>query len=125
MLTIQTFSINQQDSNLTLSLSDSSAQFSEEWQFSFEFLRVVQLPGRLSKKPTAIDSHKKSVLIVAIESLGRHGFKLLFDDGFSCSYHQEEFALLFQQRESLWQDYLVALKSSGHSREAIIDIKQL
>ena len=126
MLTIHTFNINQQENNLTLLLADSSAKFNENWQFSFEFLRVIRLPNQQATKQTqVVESHKKDAQLISVESVAKHGFKLIFDDGFSCCYHQDEFALLNQQRDLLWQGYLDALKASGHNRQATIDIKQL
>ena len=130
MLTIQALTIDKSAKQLIVTLADASGGLTENWCFSFEFLRVIEPPSasnshQLSNAKKAIVSHKKDVMLTSIESIGKHGFRVIFDDGFSCCYDQNQFALLHQQRELLWQHYLDELKATGHSRDAMIDIQQL
>ncbi len=92
-------------------------------ELSFEYLRVFS-PGKENAK-YAVVSHKKLVKITAIESVSKHGVRLIFDDNHSAIYSTEYLAVLGKNQHERWQDYLTQLKSSGHSREARIDIKEV
>ena len=97
-------------------------------KLSFEFLRVCGHGHQLTNKKannTQIVSHKKNVLLTTIECVAKHGYRLIFNDGYSAVFSDEHLHLLFVEREQRWQDYLQALQASGHSREAMIEIKQL
>jgi len=72
-----------------------------------------------------VTSHKKNVLLTHIESVAKHGYRLIFDDGHSAIFSEEYIQTLALEYESRWKNYLDELKISGHSREAMIDIKQL
>jgi DUF971 family protein len=95
-------------------------------QLSFEYLRISSATSLANKTKTAqVISHKKGVLLTHIESVAKHGYRLIFDDGHSVIFSEEYLQTLALEYESRWQDYLGELKISGHSREAMIDIKQL
>jgi DUF971 family protein len=64
-------------------------------------------------------------MLTAIESVGKHGHRLIFDDQHSAIYTSEYIALLIKEYSQRWEGYLLELKASGHSREATIDITQL
>jgi DUF971 family protein len=96
-------------------------------KLSFEFLRVCSDSHQAknkNRKPQLV-SHKKNVLLTTIECVAKHGYRLIFNDGYSAVFSDEHLHLLFVEREQRWQDYLQALQASGHSREAMIEIKQL
>jgi DUF971 family protein len=96
-------------------------------KLSFEFLRVCSdshQAKNINRKPQLV-SHKKNVLLTTIECVAKHGYRLIFNDGYSAVFSDEHLHLLFVEREQRWQDYLQALQASGHSREAMIEIKQL
>ena len=97
-------------------------------QLSFEYLRISS-DANSAKKPKAgqvqVTSHKKNVLLVNIESVAKHGYRLIFDDGHSVIFSEEYLQTLALEYESRWQAYLSDLKDSGHSREGMIDFKQL
>lgn len=94
----------------------------DAWQFSYEFLRVVNLTGD-AKQPLA--TNQKDARITNIESVGKYGYRFIFNDGHNAVYHDDDLALMHVQHDNLWQQYLNAIKASGLSREATIEIKQL
>ena len=97
-------------------------------QLSFEYLRISADANSAKKNKAGqiqVTSHKKNVLLVNIESVAKHGYRLIFDDGHSAIFSEEYIQILALEYETRWQNYLNELKDSGHSREAMIDIKQL
>ena len=72
-----------------------------------------------------VTSHKKNVLLISIESVAKHGYRLIFDDDHSAIYSEDFLQTLALEHEIRWENYLSDLKDSGHSREAMIDFKQL
>ncbi|TMM47677.1 gamma-butyrobetaine hydroxylase-like domain-containing protein [Colwellia ponticola] len=96
-------------------------------QLSVEYLRISS-PVSSVKKPNTgqhIISHKKSVALLTIENVAKHGYRFIFDDGHSAIYSVQYLKTLVIEQESRWQQYLNELKTSGHSRDTMIDIKQL
>lgn len=93
-------------------------------EFSFEFLRVFS-PTPATKKQAPLVCHKKQVQLIAIEPVGKHGFRFVFDDDHREIYNIEHLVTLAKQQDALWQQYLAAIKQSGHSREAMINITEL
>ena len=114
--------------NLTIEFSASKAI--ENSQLSFEYLRISS-PAISTKKlktgqtSTQVTSHKKDVLLVKIESVAKHGYRFIFDDEHSAIYSQQYNQTLTLEYEVRWQSYLNELKASGHSRETMINFKQL
>ena len=99
----------------------------ETFNLSFEFLRVLS-PNAPKGKPGAappLVTHKKQVELITIEAVGKHGYRLLFDDQHWAIYSLDLFKELAQNHDVLWQHYLDEIKNSGHSREAMIDITQV
>lgn len=121
-MTIIRFIINNTLHNLTIEFSASTAI--ENTQLSFEYLRISS-PASSTKKQTQVTSHKKSVLLVKIESVAKHGYRLIYNDGHTAIYSEEYIQTLALEYEERWQHYLREIKASGHSRETMIDIKQL
>ncbi|WP_371374045.1 gamma-butyrobetaine hydroxylase-like domain-containing protein [Thalassotalea aquiviva] len=121
-MSINQFTIDRKQAQLLLECSDGLRQ-----TLCFEFLRVyspleqTQVQGR--KKPPV--SHKKMVQLLALEPVGKHGFRLHFDDGHQAIYSAALLLDFAHNKATLWQDYLTAVQQSGHSREAMIDIKQV
>jgi len=97
-------------------------------ELSFEYLRISS-PEDTAKKvkngQVAIVCHKKDVAILKIESVAKHGYRLLFDDNHSAIYSEDYLQTIAQESQVRWSNYLQELKASGHSREAMIDFKQL
>jgi DUF971 family protein len=115
-------------SQRTLMLEFTVSEKIANTQLSFEYLRVNS-PSNSTQKPKTdqplIISHKKDVVITNIESVAKHGFRFIFNDGHSAIYNEDYIRMLVFEHEARWQGYLDELKVSGHSREAIIEIKQL
>jgi DUF971 family protein len=112
------FIINNMEKNLTLNIVKSKVA-----QLSFEYLRVFS--PTTGNKQQALVSHKKSVILTAIENVGKHGYRLTFDDQHSAIYSSDYLELLIKEHDQRWQHYLGELKASGHSREAMINFTQL
>ena len=95
---------------------------------SFEYLRISS-PENSAKKmksgQIAVISHKKNVILLNIEHVGKYGYRIIFDDEHSAIYSDNYIHSLAVEHDMRWQTYLEELKSSGHSREAMINIKQL
>lgn len=109
-----------------LSIEFSAADISTA-QLSFEYLRISS-PAKSVNKPNAkhqVISHKKVVRLLAIENVAKHGYRFIFDDDHSAIYSAQYLQTLVVEHDNRWQNYLNQLKASGHSREAMIDIKQL
>ncbi len=117
-MNITTLTINKVENTLTIQCDDR-----KEFQLSFEYLRV--LSPTLTNKQQAIVSHKKTVKLSTIENVGKHGYRFIFDDQHSAIYSSDYLELLIKEHDQRWQEYLNELKTSGHSREAIINITQI
>jgi len=88
----------------------------KRYSYSLEYLRVCA--------PSAMKTlvcHKKQIKLIAIEPVGRHGYRFIFDDDFSDIFSTEYLHLLDQEYESRWQYYLDEMAKSSHNREASIN----
>jgi DUF971 family protein len=112
------FTINNAENNLTMKFNKSKVA-----QLSFEYLRVFS--PTTGEKQQPLVSHKKSIILTTIENVGKHGYRLVFDDQHSAIYASEYIELLVKEYDQRWQHYLSELKASGHSREVMINITQL
>jgi len=117
---ITQFSLDYTQKSLTIHFSHSEAV-----QLSFESLRVLSPAISAVKKQKSVIAHKKLVVLTAIESVGKHGFRFIFDDEHSAIYSEEYLVLLSQEFQQRWQGYLAELKASGQTREAMIQLTQL
>jgi len=122
-MTIQRFIINKTDNHLSLVLTKANAS-SETCELPFEYLRISS-PTISAKNSQTVISHKKQVQLLAIESVAKHGYRLIFDDQHSAIYSDNYLQQLIAEQDARWQVYIDELKASGHSREAMITIKQV
>jgi len=125
------FIIDNTLNNLTIEFSANAAI--NNAQLSFEYLRVSS-PANSVKKTSVnqagqasgqVTSHKKAVQLVNIESLAKHGYRFIYNDDHRAIYSEEYLQTLVVEYDTRWQHYLSELKASGHTRDAMIDIKQL
>ena len=124
-MTIKRFIINKTDKTLSLQVGLSQVKDQVEWYLlSFEYLRISS-PNAQSKKSQTVISHKKQVQLLAIEPVAKHGYRFIFDDQHSAIYSDDYLQNLITEHELRWPAYLDELKSSGHSREAMITIKEV
>ena len=119
MSAITRFIIKTQSASLEV-IFDQHSKFS----LSFEYLRVFS-PDEKNHSGDNIVSHKKQVQLTKIESLGKHGYRFIFDDDHSAIYTGTYLAKLFHEHDMRWQHYLVELDKSVHSREASIQFKEV
>lgn len=124
MKSISRFLLDNTARTLTIEFNSDERSFDESVNFTYEFLRVCPVE-RSPKKASSVVSHKKNVLLLAIESVGKHGYRLIFDDKFDTILSVNDFITYGEQLDALWNEYLQELKKSGHTREATFDIKQL
>jgi len=113
---IKQFTLDHQKKQLIIDWLNSN----KPSQLSYEYLRV----SAEQVKETPV-SHKKQVKLLWVEPVGKHGFRFHFDDGFSIIYAIAFLQELVKSYPQRWPQYLAKLKQSGHSRETMIDIKQL
>jgi len=125
MFHIERFTLNNQKAELMIKFSANKLSSSKEVILSYGFIRVLspQLTG--GKQGKTLVCHKKQVLLSTIESVGKHGYRFIFDDQHSAIYSESYLEGLCQRHDELWQQYLDELKASGHSREAMITITEL
>ncbi len=111
-----------------LAIEFASSMGVDNAQLSFEYLRI-STPDNTAKKQSngqvAVISHKKDVQLLNIESVAKHGYRLIFDDGHNAIYSEDILLTLSAEFEVRWTNYLTDLKVSGHSRETMINFKQL
>ncbi len=112
----------------SLGVDFSTSDECDNAQLSYEYLRISS-PASANKKQKngdkLLESHKRNVAIIKIECVAKHGFRFTFDDGHNDIYSETYIVTLIQEYQIRWQRYLTELKASGHSREVMIDIKQL
>lgn len=120
MSSITRFIIDSRQRMLTVELSETAT-----WEFPVEYLRVIDIKGINANAKQALVANKKEVQLCGIESVGKHGYRLCFDDDYHVILNEQEFKQLHDQEDTLWQAYLDAIKNSGLTRETAIDIKAL
>jgi len=125
MFHIERFTLNNKQAELFIKFSANKLSSSKEVSLSYEFIRVLSPQGTDGKQGKTLVSHKKQVQLLAIESVGKHGYRFIFDDQHSAIYTESYLDGLCQRNNELWQQYLNELKASGHSREAMITITEL
>ena len=124
MSNITGFTIHRQAASLSIQF-DGLEQDSAE--LSFEYLRVFA-PTDDKGQPTGLTPkvyHKKQVQLLRIESVGIHGYRLIFDDGHSNTYNAAYIQVLLAEYEQRWQHYMKSANSAINSREATIDFKEV
>lgn len=124
MSNISHFTIHRQAASLSLQF-DNLKQDSAE--LSFEYLRVFA-PTDDKGKPVGLSPkvyHKKQIQLISIESVGKHGYRFIFDDGHSDVYSAEYLQVLLAEYEQRWQHYLNSANSVINSREATIEITEV
>ncbi|MDO6486513.1 gamma-butyrobetaine hydroxylase-like domain-containing protein [Colwellia sp. 6_MG-2023] len=119
-MNIQSFLINTNTKSLTIDFNNGQSAC-----LPFEYLRVFTPSANKPTKQQSLVTHKKDVVLTAIENLGKHGYRFIFDDQHNAIYSTKYIALLVTEQNNRWQHYLTNLKASGHSREAMINITQL
>ncbi|GAA0811590.1 DUF971 domain-containing protein [Colwellia sp. D2M02] len=119
-MNIKRFTLNNENKILIIDFDNSSS-----YQLPYEYLRISSPSVKNSKGVKELICHKKQVQLSAIECVAKHGYRLLFNDNHSAIYSAEYLLQLATEHDIRWQDYLAQLANSGHSREAMIEIKQV
>lgn len=100
----------------------------ESISLTFEYLRIfspteskkVQSSKSTSTSPQVF--HKKQIKISTIDLLGKHGYRFIFNDGFTDVFSDADLINLYQQYDDSWATYEASL-SSINSREENINFK--
>lgn len=117
---ILAFTLNTQSNILDVGFDDQNEHY------SFEYLRVFTPSEWQKSQPQAPKVfHKKQIKLTTIESLGKHGYRFIFDDGHQDIFTPEFLLNLAQQYKTYWPLYLEQTNSAGNNREMAIDITQL
>ena len=98
------------------------------YQYSFEYLRVFSpLKEKASVEIGNFSCvfHKKQVKLLNIESVGKHGYRFIFDDNHNAIYSAEYLNALYQEQNERWQLYLTETNASNKSRQASINFKEV
>ncbi len=125
MFHIERFTLNHQKAELSIISAASKVNSGEAVSLTYEFVRVMSPQAPSGKQAKAPISHKKQVTLIAIESVAKHGYRFIFDDQHNAIYSESYLQGLCQRQTELWQQYLVDLQASGHSREAMIAFTQV
>ena len=94
---------------------------------SFEYLRVFA-PTDDKGQATGLTPkiyHKKQVRLLKIESVGKHGYRFIFDDGHSNIYSSDYLQRLAAEYQQRWHQYLQSASTAINSREATIEITEV
>tara|TARA_R110000744_G_scaffold32496_1_gene76055 strand:- start:416 stop:802 length:387 start_codon:yes stop_codon:yes gene_type:complete len=127
MSKIKHFVINTTAANLSVLFDDTEKNSSKAIDLSFEYLRVfapTDDKGQAINLPPKV-YHKKQVQLLKIESVGKHGYRFIFDDNHSNIYNADYLQLLAAEYQQRWQHYLQSTATAVNSREATIEIKEL
>jgi len=116
MSEIACFTIKQASKEFEVKMKDESSL-----SFSIEYLRVFSP----ANNPKELVSHKKDVAISKIESVGKHGYRLIFDDGHNGIFNLNNFVSLNRQHDLNWKSYLDKINHSPHSREPMINFTEV
>ena len=109
---------------IELKLSSNTLELSyegnEHYSLSAEFLRVHSPSAEVRGHGKPVLQYGKiAVRLIKIEAAGNYALKLSFDDGHDSGlYNWEYLYALSQNKSSMWDSYLEALKNKGLSRDA-------
>lgn len=126
------FTLRVKQQTLEVTLNSNTSDYSSSFSLNYEYLRVFspsELQKMSSNKSASSDStphvfNKKNVQLIAIEPLGKHGHRFIFDDGFNDIYSANELLELSQNFNDNWSRYIEHL-SSTQSREESINFKAI
>jgi DUF971 family protein len=91
--------------------------------FSYEYLRVFSPTQQQAKTP--LIAHQQNVLLTTIESVGRHGYRFIFDDNHIAIFSSKKLFELHHNHTQNWQYYINALAEKKLTRAANISIVNL
>tara|TARA_R110000751_G_scaffold15531_2_gene50261 strand:+ start:725 stop:1111 length:387 start_codon:yes stop_codon:yes gene_type:complete len=127
MSNISRFIINKAASVLSVFFENDKQESHKTIDLNIEYLRVfapTDDKGKATGETTKV-YHKKQVQLLEIESVGKHGYRFIFDDGHSNIYHDDYLLLLAAEYQQRWQRYLASTSTVSNSREAMIEIKEV
>ena len=127
MHNINRFVINNAASVLSVFLNKDKQGADHTIELSVEYLRVYAPTDDKGKAIGEIPKvyHKKQVQLLKIESVGKHGYRFIFDDGHSNIYNEDYLLTLAAEYQQRWQRYLSSTSAVSNSREAMIEIKEV
>lgn len=125
MSNISKFVLKANQKALNIVFNDIPPQQNKTLSLSYEYLRIfsptechkANSPKSTSTIPNVY--HKKNIRLISIEPLGKHGYRMTFDDGFNDIYSDNELLLLSRNFESNWSQYTASLSSTNNREESI------
>jgi DUF971 family protein len=132
MSKVNRFEINNATASLSVIFAKNELKTVEQnsnmvFDLSFEYLRVFA-PTDDKGQATGLTPkiyHKKQVKLLKIESVGKHGYRFIFDDSHSNIYSGDYLQLLGTEYQQRWQHYLQSASTAINSREATIEITEV
>ena len=127
MRKINRFIINNTTASLAIQFGDTKEDKDSHVDLSFEYLRVFS-PTNEKGEPIGTTPqvfHKKQVQLLSIESVGKHGYRFIFNDDHSNIYSTEYLQVLATEQKQRWSQYLSSADSAINNREATIGITQI
>lgn len=132
MSKVNRFVINNTTASLSVLFTNNEFESTEQnsnkaIDLSFEYLRVFA-PTDDKGQATGLTPkvyHKKQVKLLKIESVGKHGYRFIFDDNHSNIYSGDYLQLLSVEYQQRWQGYIQSVTTAANSREATIEIKEV
>lgn len=98
-------------------------------QFSGEYLRVMSPSAEVrghGPGEEVLQHGKKNVKIAHVEASGHYALHLHFDDGHDTGIYSWDYLRhLWDERETIWQDYLAKLHRAGQSRDPDVQVVRL
>jgi len=130
MRKITKFVLNSKQKSLTFimkEVEDKNPENKKNQSFvlNYEYLRIFSpsecAKVKSNKNPTPIPAvfHKKNISVVTLEPLGKHGYRIGFNDGFSDIYTDSELLELLKNFNVNWELYLAQLSSTNNREESI------
>lgn len=116
---IKKFVLNKTQKSVSVTLSSGQVL-----DLTYEYLRVFSPVEAQAKKPQLV-AHKKQVVLAIIESVGKHGYRFVFDDGHHAIFPADYLLQLADEYEARWQGYIQQIEQSPLSREASINFTEV
>lgn len=124
------FTLKSNKRELEVTFNNVSSAENTTLSLSYEYLRIFSPHERqkaLSARNVPSSSipqvfHKKNIQLSTIEPVGKHGHRLIFNDGFSDIYSNNELLELSNSFNGYWAQYIGSL-SNINSREESINFK--
>ncbi len=96
----------------------------ESFQLEAEFLRVLSPSAEVRGHGNPVlQTGKLNVAITGVEMVGQYAIKLIFDDGHDSGIYDWSYLYeLCRKKETMWDEYIQALRGAGASRDPDVSV---